>query len=70
LGTAATSTTESCAAQSGILYGSNIGLEASSDRDNESKAKVDGVGLFFSGTFGRIKFGQEDGAEDATSGAG
>ena len=70
MGTAATSTIESCATQSRILYGSNIELEASGDHDNESKAKVDRVGLFFSGTFGRIELGQEDGAEDATSGAG
>jgi hypothetical protein len=59
----------SCATQSGILYGSRIELEAGSDRGNESKAKVDGVGLFFSGNFGRIELGHEDGAEDVGSGA-
>lgn len=59
----------SCATQSGILYGSKIELESGSGRGNESKAKVDGVGLFFSGKFGRIELGQEDGAEDVGSGA-
>jgi hypothetical protein len=60
----------SCATQSGILYGSKIELEAGSDRGNGSKAKVDEVGLFFSGCFGRIELGQEGSAENATSGAG
>jgi hypothetical protein len=60
----------SCATQSGILYGSKIELDAGSDRGNGSKAKVDGVGLFFSGKFGRIELGKEDGTEDAGSGAG
>jgi hypothetical protein len=60
----------SCATQSGILYGSNVELEAGSDRGNGSKAKVDEGGLFFSGRFGRIELGQEDGTENATSGAG
>jgi hypothetical protein len=49
----------SCATESGIRYGSNIGLEAGSDRDRERKAKIDGAtGLFFSGNFGRIELGQ------------
>jgi hypothetical protein len=60
----------SCVTQSGILYGSKIELEAGSDRGNGSKAKVDEGGLFFSGRFGRIELGQEDGTENATSGAG
>jgi hypothetical protein len=59
----------SCATQSGILYGSKIELEAGSGRGNQSKAKVDEVGLFFSGKFGRIELGQEDSAEDVGSGA-
>jgi hypothetical protein len=59
----------SCAAQSGILYGSKIELEAGSDRGTGSKAKLDEVGLFFSGRFGRIELGQEDSFENATSGA-
>jgi hypothetical protein len=59
----------SCATQSGILYGSKIELEAGSGRGNESKAKVDEVGLFFSGKFGQIELGQEDSAEDVGSGA-
>jgi hypothetical protein len=53
----------SCATQSGILYGSKIELEAGSDRDNGSKARVDEAGLFFSGCYGRIELGQEEGAE-------
>jgi hypothetical protein len=48
---------DSCATQSGILYGSKIELEAGSDRGNGSKAKLDEVGLFFSGCFGRIELG-------------
>ena len=44
-------------AQGGILYGSNIELEAGSSDGNESKTKVDEVGLFFSGAFGRIELG-------------
>jgi hypothetical protein len=59
----------SCATQSGILYGSKIELEAGSGRGNQSKAKVDEVGLFFSGKFGRIELGQEDSAEDVGSDA-
>jgi hypothetical protein len=51
----------SCVTQSGILYGSKIELEAGSNRGNENKAKIDEVGLFFSGKFGRIELGQEDG---------
>jgi hypothetical protein len=57
----------SCASQSGILYGSKIELEAGSGSGNGSKAKVDEVGLFFSGSFGRLELGQEDGAEVAGS---
>jgi hypothetical protein len=60
----------SCANQSGILYGSNIELDTGSDRANGSKAKGDEVGLFFSGCFGRIELGQEDGGENVTSGTG
>jgi hypothetical protein len=33
-------------------------MGAGSDRGNESKAKVDGTGLFFSGNFGRIELSQ------------
>ena len=46
-----------CATQGGILYGSNIELEAGSGDGNKSKTKVDEVGLFFSGAFGRIELG-------------
>jgi hypothetical protein len=59
----------SCATQSGILYGSKIELEAGSGRGSESKSKVDEVGLFFSGKFGRIELGRENSAEDVGSGA-
>jgi hypothetical protein len=48
----------SCATQSSILYGSKTEMGAGSDRGNESKAKVDGTGLFFSGNFGRIELSQ------------
>ena len=57
----------SCATHSGILYGSKIELEAGSGRGNESKAKADEAGLFFSGKFGRIELGQEDGADPAAT---
>jgi hypothetical protein len=60
----------SCATQGGILYGSTIKLEAGGDRRNGSRTKVDEVGLFFSGRFGRIELGREDGPEEATSTAG
>jgi len=60
----------SCAIQSGILYGSKIELDAGSDRGNGSKAKMEEGGLFFSGRFGRIELGQEDGPENVASGAG
>ena len=48
----------SCATESGIRYGSKIELDAGSDRGTGSKVKVDEVGLFFSGRFGRIELGQ------------
>jgi hypothetical protein len=53
----------SCATQSGILYGSRIELEAGSGLGFDPSVTVDEVGLFFSGNFGRIGLGQEDGAE-------
>jgi hypothetical protein len=60
----------SCATESDIRYGSDVELEAGNDRGKESKAKIDGAGLFFSGNFGRIELGQGDGAENVRSGAG
>ena len=60
----------SSCANSGIRYGSTIEIDAGSDRSDERKAKTGGAGLFFSGNFGRIELGQEDGAANATSGAG
>jgi hypothetical protein len=48
----------------GRASSSKIELEAGSGRGNESNAQVDEVGLFFSGNFGRIELGQENGAEE------
>jgi outer membrane protein OmpU len=47
----------------GIQYGSIVELEVGSGY-NQDDAFVDEVMLFFSGAFGRIELGQEDGAED------
>ena len=52
------------ATESGILYGSHVELEVGSGDGNTDNAFVDEVGLFFSGNFGRIELGREDGAED------
>ena len=52
------------ATESGILYGSQIELEVGSGDGNVDNAFVDEVGLYFSGSFGRIELGKEDGAED------
>jgi outer membrane protein OmpU len=58
------------ATERGILYGSHIELEVGSggiggsvDSDN-TDAFVDEAGLYFSGNFGRVELGREDGAED------
>jgi outer membrane protein OmpU len=50
----------------GIRYGSKVEIEVASDLDVESANAVsaDEVGLFFSGGFGRVELGREDGAED------
>jgi hypothetical protein len=48
----------------GIQYGSKIELEAASGEGNTFDATVDEVALFFSGGFGRIELGKDDGAED------
>jgi hypothetical protein len=50
--------------EGGIEYGSEIELEVGSGRGNTDDAFTDEVGLFFSGGFGRIELGREDGAED------
>jgi hypothetical protein len=50
--------------EGGIEYGSEIELEAGSGDGNTDDAFVDEVTLFFSGAFGRIEMGREDGAED------
>jgi hypothetical protein len=52
------------ATESGILYGSHLELEVGSGEGNTDNAFVDEVGLYFSGNFGRIELGKEDGAED------
>jgi hypothetical protein len=53
----------------GLTYGSYAVIELSSDDDpglqaNGGNAYVDEVNLFFSGGFGRIELGRQDGAED------
>lgn len=59
--------------EGGIEYGSELELEVGSGRGNalndegNTDATVDEVGLFFSGGFGRIELGREDGAEDVMS---
>jgi outer membrane protein OmpU len=54
------------ATETGILYGSHLELEVGTGGLNgsEPNTTVDEVGLFFSGGFGRIELGREDGAED------
>jgi outer membrane protein OmpU len=51
----------------GVRYGSKVELEAASDFGggvSSSDATIDEVGLFFSGNFGRVELGRDDGAED------
>jgi outer membrane protein OmpU len=49
----------------GIRYGSKIEIEAGSDLDTgPNNVSLDEAGLFFSGNFGRVELGREDGAED------
>jgi outer membrane protein OmpU len=53
--------------EGGIEYGSEIELEVGSGRGNPDQGDdtfVDEATLFFSGGFGRIELGREDGAED------
>jgi outer membrane protein OmpU len=52
------------ATETGILYGSHLELEVGSGLGSNSNVSVDEAGLFFSGNFGRIELGQEDGAND------
>jgi predicted porin len=54
------------ATERGILYGSKVFLEVGTGGlDGTSPSvEVDEVGLFFSGSFGRVELGREDGAED------
>jgi hypothetical protein len=52
------------ATERGILYGSKVELEVGSGDGNTEDAFVDEVALFFSGNFGRVELGKEDGAED------
>ncbi|WGF87543.1 porin [Marinivivus vitaminiproducens] len=46
--------------EGGTLYGAKIEFEADQGTDNN----VDEAGLFFSGGFGRVELGADDGAED------
>jgi hypothetical protein len=52
------------ATERGLLYGSHLELEVGSGLGSNSNVSVDEAGLFFSGNFGRIELGQEDGAND------
>ncbi|MGH6899593.1 MAG: porin [Geminicoccaceae bacterium] len=54
------------ATETGILYGSHIELEVATGGLNGSSpdTTADEVGLYFSGNFGRVELGREDGAED------
>jgi hypothetical protein len=53
------------ATESGILYGSKVELEVGSGGiGNSQTTAIDEVGLYFSGNFGRVELGREDGAED------
>jgi hypothetical protein len=47
----------------GVRYGSKVELEVGAD-NGDSNASIDEVGLFFSGNFGRVELGRDDGAED------
>ncbi|HSA81081.1 MAG TPA: porin [Geminicoccaceae bacterium] len=48
----------------GMTYGSYLELEVGSGDATQTNAFVDEVNLFFSGGFGRVELGQQDGAED------
>jgi hypothetical protein len=48
----------------GLTYGSYAEIELTSGDANNQDAFVDEVNLFFSGGFGRIELGRQDGAED------
>jgi outer membrane protein OmpU len=49
----------------GVRYGSKVEIEAGSDLDTgPNNVSLDEVGLFFSGNFGRVELGRDDGAED------
>jgi outer membrane protein OmpU len=49
----------------GIRYGSKVEVEVGSDLDTGPNAvSLDEASLFFSGGFGRVELGREDGAED------
>jgi hypothetical protein len=48
----------------GLQYGSELEIEAGSGNGNTEDVTLDEATLFFSGGFGRIELGREDGAED------
>jgi hypothetical protein len=58
------------ATESGILYGSHLEIEVASGGiggsvdSNNADVTTDEAGLYFSGNFGRVELGREDGAED------
>jgi hypothetical protein len=52
------------ATESGILYGSHADVELGSGDGNESNVSMDEIGLYFSGNFGRVELGKEDGANN------
>ncbi len=55
------------ATDGGIRYGSKIEIEVDGGGDagsNGSGISIDEAGLFFSGNFGRVELGRDDGAED------
>jgi len=49
----------------GVRYGSKVEIEVAGGGDAGSDGiSIDEVGLFFSGNFGRVELGRDDGAED------
>jgi outer membrane protein OmpU len=52
--------------ESGIIYGSYVAIDLfqPEDQDSQSNVHTDEANLFFSGGFGRVELGRQDGAED------
>ena len=53
--------------EDGLQYGSELEIEAGSGDGNTEDVTLDEATLFFSGGFGRVELGREDGAEDVMS---